>query len=985
MVQQIAVTMVTHTLFSKGFLTLLFLISLISFNASAVHESGAHITWKCIGKDSFKVELTVYRDCNSIAFSAPTIDVNSNCGNQRLQLKINSSKDITSVCQAQCTPCSTGRCNLGYGMQEIKSSATIDVSTYRNNNCCELTFSYSTCCRVNLGRTNLYVESKMDICQSPCDNSPIILAPELSVLCLNQNVMYSHQALDPDGDSLHYELVNAMGSATYPKDYSGTKPLYFLGFPKKNNPFPQGFHLDGETGLLKFRPKKEEVATIVVKIESYRKGKLISSVMKDMMVTVMKCRDNYSPVLSGIDCSDPTAKNLEMEVCAGQEVCFDICISDPDKRDSLYVDWNQGIPGASFTINRGVRETGTFCWTPEEKHIRSLPYRFTVFGEDWACPIVGSTHQTYTLWVKHLPPAIAISDTADSCGHLKLMAERTGRSPISSYNWKVDNKEILHSGTYNRDTLEYQTPVSGNFKYRLEVTDTNGCKKTFSDSIHVADHIGVDVNDTVACTGDSLQLTAKALNPQGNYFIFWESSDTTFNGPAPYKTLASGNDTTVLITANDGICEFKKEVLIQSNAYPSFTLDDSMAICEGHSVLLSPVIQLAANDPGSVLKYQWYGPGIIQEVSTNKTIAASSLGNYRIEVTDSLGCTSIDSIQIFKDRSWIPQNLEICKDDSIVVMLPSGSIPTDYYWSDPGDTNPVSFTGANRILKPDSTGYYYIKRVNLFQGAPCSTSDSFLLTINPVPGIQIQPKNSSICPDELLTLSGSPAGGKWTGPNISSSSTSITFTSDSVAGVYSYTYQFTDSNLCSSADSSLVTVLNQPKASFSVSKSSINLGQNGKFISTSTNAQNSSVQWFLQDTVSGPYYYNATGDTVTIQFNDPGRYDLQLIVTDTLTNCSDTITQSGVIGVYVSLPEIEQHLVKVYPNPTQNQIWIEWKDATQQGDFILWNTAGEQVYRQELSHSKESISLENLPAGIYYWNAKTQQKTSVGKLIVLKR
>jgi len=61
----------------KKFTLLLFFTSLFYYNGQATHVFGGDITWTQVGKDSFLVKATYYRDCNGIM--GGNITLNAKC------------------------------------------------------------------------------------------------------------------------------------------------------------------------------------------------------------------------------------------------------------------------------------------------------------------------------------------------------------------------------------------------------------------------------------------------------------------------------------------------------------------------------------------------------------------------------------------------------------------------------------------------------------------------------------------------------------------------------------------------------------------------------------------------------------------------------------------------------------------------------------------------------------------------------------------
>lgn len=79
---------------------------------------------------------------------------------------------------------------------------------------------------------------------------------------------------------------------------------------------------------------------------------------------------------------------------------------------------------------------------------------------------------------------------------------------------------------------------------------------------------------------------------------------------------------------------------------------------------------------------------------------------------------------------------------------------------------------------------------------------------------------------------------------------------------------------------------------------------------------------------------------------------------------------------------------KVYPNPTENEITIEYIPNKEQATLELYNLIGEQVgsYKLDKENNRKKISLLNYEAGIYFYQIILEGKIiSEEKLIIIKR
>jgi hypothetical protein len=114
-----------------------------------------------------------------------------------------------------------------------------------------------------------------------------------------------------------------------------------------------------------------------------------------MQFSTKVCSNNYPPKI--------TNTNFTYETCAGQQICFDVTTDDKiysppaplpaPAPDSVRLAWNNGIRGATFTIQNkdSLHQTGRFCWTPDTSKISTIPYYFVAIARDDACPLNAKT------------------------------------------------------------------------------------------------------------------------------------------------------------------------------------------------------------------------------------------------------------------------------------------------------------------------------------------------------------------------------------------------------------------------------------------------------------------------------------------------------------------------------------------------------------------------------------------------------------------
>jgi hypothetical protein len=167
-----------------------------------------------------------------------------------------------------------------YGIEEHIFIGVIDLNSL---NCCEVTLSWSQCCRNSLITTgatnqNYYTEAVLNKCITPCNSSPVYSSKPILLINVGDDITFNNNAIDTVdvGDSLSYRLVNPLSAKgsniLYINGWAPSKPLSFLGFPNAALKFPAGFHFDETTGDLSFRPMvQDQVTVMVIEATEWRK------------------------------------------------------------------------------------------------------------------------------------------------------------------------------------------------------------------------------------------------------------------------------------------------------------------------------------------------------------------------------------------------------------------------------------------------------------------------------------------------------------------------------------------------------------------------------------------------------------------------------------------------------------------------------------------------------------------------------------------
>ena len=164
------------------------------------------------------------------------------------------------------------------------------------------------------------------------NNSAILLQPPLDFACVGRKFIHNPNAFDIDGDSLSYDLVVPF------QDFGSEVPNYI--FPDQIAPGPNNnISLDPITGTFVWdAPQIQGEYNIAIRINEYREGVLINSIIRDMQILVRTC-ENLPPTIESED---------EFCVVAGELVDIPITIDDPDEGQQVIAQATGGALLSTF-------------------------------------------------------------------------------------------------------------------------------------------------------------------------------------------------------------------------------------------------------------------------------------------------------------------------------------------------------------------------------------------------------------------------------------------------------------------------------------------------------------------------------------------------------------------------------------------------------------------------------------------------------------
>ena len=308
--------------------------------------------------------------------------------------------------------------------------------------------------------------------------------------------------------------------------------------------------------------------------------------------------------------------------------------------------------------------------------------------------------------------------------------------------------------------------------------------------------VGDLVITLIAPNGSSIQLSANNGSSGNNYIssIFSSNSNSLIvSGVAPFTGNFLPQQSFNLLTGS-------------ANGLWQINVKDISNLEVGTFYKWS----LVFNDTNSLSSFSWNPISNISNVnSLTPKVGASANATYTLTVTDSQGCSASASQDVIVNQLPIVSlgnDTSICEGN--LITLDAGIGFNSYTWSN--GTN-VQQTTINQ------QGIYSVIVTN---SVNCVNADTVFIAINQNPIISLSIPNDSICDNSAaITCSFTPSGGVFSGAGVNQLGVfTPQFLNSGNSIIY---YQFTDSNGCSSLDSTSIEVLQSPSVSLALTSSTV--------------------------------------------------------------------------------------------------------------------------------------------------------------------
>ena len=345
-----------------------------------------------------------------------------------------------------------------------------------------------------------------------------------------------------------------------------------------------------------------------------------------------------------------------------------------------------------------------------------------------------------------IPTITAVASSSAVCNGNSATINASG---ASSYTWNPGN---ITSGSV------IVTP-SSNITYTVNALDANNCPGTQTLSLVVNQNPTVNISgNSSVCSGNSATLSANGADT-----FIWNTSANT----ASVVVTPSAN-TIYSVTGTNSLtgCFSSNSYTVDVLASPTIAITGNSSVCSGNSATL-----LASGADTFTWNTSANTASVVVTPSANTV--------YSVTGTNSLtGCFSSNSytVDILPNPSITvtPLTSTICTGNSVNI---SASGAATYTWNTASQSTSIN-------VSPSVTTVYVVSATGTNN---CTSSAQTTVNVNALPSVSLTASVFTTCVNSgTIQLTGSPAGGTYSGSNVNGSALNPIATG-TFSPVYSYT------------------------------------------------------------------------------------------------------------------------------------------------------------------------------------------------------
>lgn len=602
------------------FLHILLLLGITSV-CTATHIVGGEIYYECKGAApgggyTFDITLKVYRDCgpsntNNTPFDNPAyIAVYNSSGTLLQQINVNypGAKQVPVVINNPC---------LAVPPQVCVEEAIYKTTQVLNIPSGGIDLVYQRCCRnptivniVNPGQYGAtYVTHIPD--KVNCNSSPRFKQFPPVALCVGERINFDHSGIDPDGDSLVYELCRPYhgGTASNPKPNPPTPAPYsniVWGMGYSDNyqmDASPAMKIDPKTGLLDGVPTKVGQYVVGVSVKEYRNGQLLGITRRDFQFNVVQCNMNIISAISN-----------QTVFCDGKTVSF-----QNNSTNASFWHWDFGDPLSNADTSSQKSPTYTYVDTGV--------YTVTLIANPgWPC--ADTAQNTFAVYpylnATYIPPP-------DQCVEGNSFDFKAGGTfgVAATFLWDFGpNANPQTSSAQNPNGVSFSTV--GAWPVKLSIFENN-CHRDFIDTVETwpqpTINFAVPKKEGCAPLGVQFNDSSTAGTKIHYTWDFGDGSTSTYANPFHVYEDPGDYDVSLQIKTTEGCVDtltLSYKDLISVHPVPTSELS-----ADPEEVwIFEPTIDFFGNASGQISCELHTGDGTVLPGCGNNTYTYKDTGNY---------------------------------------------------------------------------------------------------------------------------------------------------------------------------------------------------------------------------------------------------------------------------------------------------------------------------------------------------------------------
>lgn len=368
------------------------------------------------------------------------------------------------------------------------------------------------------------------------------------------------------------------------------------------------------------------------------------------------------------------------------------------------------------------------------------------------------------------PAAIPVSNfsvaSTNLCTGSSLSLTDQSLNAPTTWTWSATSSTGVTFSNANAQNPTVTFANAGTYTISLIAKNTSG-SSTSTKTLTINATPNVAVNSATICAGNPASLTASGASSYA-----WSNSATT-----AAVSVSPASTTSYTVTGTSNGCTNTKVATVTVKATPTLNVNNA-SVCNGNPAVISA---------SGATTYLWNTSATTSSIS----VSPSSTTNYTVTgTTNGCSATRVVTVTINSTPTVAVTHATICA-GSPAVLTASGA--GNYSWSN-------SSTTASISVSPSSTTSYTVTGLN----GSCSDVEVANVTVNALPSVALAVSATQVCINEsALTLSGTPAGGTYSGTGVSGSSFNA---ATSGAGTYTVTYTYTDNNSCTNTAQKTISV-----------------------------------------------------------------------------------------------------------------------------------------------------------------------------------